>query len=48
MWSSTQKMNTFFYSVRISATMRITSWFWQNLQNIFQTNTLHAIEMLQI
>ncbi len=33
---STQKMNAFLYSFRISATMRITPWFWQNLQNISQ------------
>ncbi len=46
MWSI-RKMNAFFYSFRISATMRITLWFWQNLQNNFQTNPLHAIGMLQ-
>ncbi len=39
-------MNTFFYSFLISATMRITSWFWRNLQNISQTNPLHATGML--
>ncbi len=40
-------MNTFFYSFRISATMRIMSWFWQNLYNISQSNSLHAAGMLR-
>ncbi len=46
MWS-TQKMNAFFYSFRMSATMLITPCFWQNLQNISQTNSLHATGMLR-
>ncbi len=36
-----------FFSFHISATLWITPWFWQNLQNISQTNLLHATWMLQ-
>ncbi len=40
-------MNTFFYWFHISATMWITQWLRQNLQNISQTGPLHATGMLR-
>ncbi len=41
------KDERFFYSFCISATMRITPWFHQNLQNISQTNPSHGTGILQ-
>ncbi len=44
---STQKMNALVYSFLISETMWNTSWYWQNLQNISQTNPLCITGMLR-